>query len=60
MRTLFVSVPLLAGTILIAAATPPARSVGPAEFSVVEATIPQMQQAMADGRVTSRSSCSSP
>ncbi len=53
MRTLFVSVPLLAGTILIAAANPPARSVGPAEFSVVEATIPQMQQAMEDGRLTS-------
>jgi amidase len=51
MRTPVIFLPLFA--ILMAAANPPARSVAPGEFSVVEATIPQMRQAMEDGRVTS-------
>ena len=48
----------LAGVLILAAAlaacTTNSSSNPPAPFSVVEKTIPEMQQAMADGRVTSR------
>jgi hypothetical protein len=53
MRALFVALPMLAGAILITARNPPARADAPVEFLVVEATIPQMRQAMEDRRVTS-------
>ena len=47
----------LAGVLILAAlaaCTTNSSSTPPAPFSVVEKTIPEMQQAMADGRVTSR------
>ncbi len=44
---------LTAGLVLYAQSRPPASPISPA-FSVVEATIPEMQTAMSQGRITSR------
>ncbi|MGE3190904.1 MAG: hypothetical protein AB7N90_14585, partial [Vicinamibacterales bacterium] len=47
--------PLLAGALVLAGCSQPAPAPAPAPapFDVVEATIPEMRQAMEEGRVTS-------
>ncbi len=42
------------GAVLLATAAPAAQAGAPGRFTVVEATIPDMSRAMAEGRVTSR------
>src|SRR5688500_5553280 len=54
MRTFLFMTPLLLGLLVTAAEQSPRQDAPAGDFTVVEATIPQMRQAMADGRTTSR------
>jgi amidase len=55
MKRIFISTlcAILAATLTIAARAQTARRPGPPSFAIIEATIPQMQAAMKDGRLTS-------